>query len=257
MARVAPQRRKPFGQVELAARVQRAAAEHRPFRQGRAEQVRHFGVERTAGPRPDRSGRAAEPVDDAPTLDGERGAEGSAELEHHERGLGEVDAEPDRLIGDAQRDARDLVRGSQVDPVPLAVGGNRRQLDRAGAEHERQLSRDQRAHDRAHAADADTAVRLILAEQQHERELALGHLLGGNQRQPVAGWAEHEVERAVLDERTDEQRRIGTDVDGAEAALEADLAAVERAHVERDRARVDAGHARPGVAQTRSSLAIA
>ena len=128
-------------------------------------------------------------------------------------------------------------------------------MDRAGAEHERQVRRDQRAHDRAHPADADAAVRLVLAQQQHERELALADLLDGNERQPVAGRAEHELERAVVHERLDQRRRIGAHVDGAEAALEHDLAAVERAHVERERARVDAGDARTA-AQT-SSLAIA
>ena len=180
-----------------APRVERAAAEHRPLRQRGAEEVRHLGVQRTARPRPDRPGRAAEPVDDAPAVDGERGAERPAELEHDERGLGEVDAEPARLVGDAQRGARDLVRGPQVDAVPLAVRRDRRQMDRAGAEHERQPRRDQRAHDRAHPADADAAVRLVLAQQQHQRELALADLLDGNERQPVAGRAEHELERAV------------------------------------------------------------
>ena len=134
-------------------------------------------IQRTARPRPDRAGRTAEPVDDAPAVDGERGAERPAELEHHEGRLGEVDAEPARLVGDAQRDARDLVRGPEVDAVPLAVRRDRRQMDRAGAEHERQSRRDQRAHDRAHPADADAAVRLVLAQQQHERELALADLL--------------------------------------------------------------------------------
>ena len=95
-------------------------------------------------------------------------------------------------------------------------------------------------------------VRLVLAHQQHQRELALADLLDRNERQPVAGRAEHELERPALHERVDQQRRIGADVGGAEAALEHDLAAVERADVERDRARVDAGDAR----QTRS-LAIA
>ena len=95
-------------------------------------------------------------------------------------------------------------------------------------------------------------MRLVLAHQQHERELALADLLGRDERQPVAGRAEHELERAVVGERRDQRRRIGAHVVGAEAALEDDVAVVERAHVERDRARVDAGDA----AQT-SSLATA
>jgi hypothetical protein len=129
-------------------------------------------------------------------------------------------------------------------------------MDRAGAEHQRQARRHQSAHDRAHPADADTAVGLVLAQQQHERELALADLLDRHERQPVAGRAEHELERAVVHERPDQQRRIGAHVDGAEAALEGDLATVERAHVERDGARVDARHART-VAVHPSSLATA
>ena len=234
----------PRGEIEIAPRIERAAAEHRPLRQRGAEQVRHLRIHRTARPRPDRPGRPAEPVDDAPAVDGERRAERPAELEHHERRLGELDAEPARLVGDAQRGARHLVRGPQVDAVPLAVRRDRRQVDRAGAEHEREPRRDQRAHDRAHPADADATVRLVRAQQQHQRQLALADLLDGNERQPVAGRAEHELERAVLDERVDQQRRIGAHVGGAEAALEHDLAAVEHADVERDRARVDARDAR-------------
>ena len=127
-------------------------------------------------------------------------------------------------------------------------------MDRAGAEHERQSRRDQRTDDRAHPPDADAAARLVLAHQQHERELALADLLGRHERQPVAGRAENELERAVVGERVDQRRRVGAHVDGAEAALEDDLAAVEGAHVERDRARVDARHTRTVAAQT-SSLA--
>ena len=132
------------GEPSLASRsVARVTAASAPplntvsLRQRGAEQVRHLRVQRTARPRPDRPGRAAEPVDDAPAVDGKRGAERAAELEHHERGLGEVDAEPLRLVGDAQRDARDLVRGTEVDAVPLAVRRDGRQMDRARAEHER------------------------------------------------------------------------------------------------------------------------
>ena len=127
-------------------------------------------------------------------------------------------------------------------------------MDRSGAEHQRQARRDERAHDRAHPPDADAAVGLVLAQQHDERELALADLLAGHERQPVAGRAEHELERAVVHERLDQRRGIGAHLGGAEAALEDDLAAVERAHVERDRPRVDARDARAGWAQT-SSLA--
>ena len=126
-------------------------------------------------------------------------------------------------------------------------------MDRAGAEHQRQARRDERAHDRAHPADADATVGLVLAQQHHERELALADLLAGHERQSVAGRAEHELERAVVHERRDQRRGIGAHVDRAEAALEDDLAAVEHAHAERDRPRVEAGHTRTA-AQT-SSLA--
>ena len=96
------------------------------------------------------------------------------------------------------------------------------------------------------------AVRLVLAQQQHERELALADLRHRHEREPVPGRPEHELERADVRERRDEQLRIGADVGGAEAALEDHLAVVERADVERDRPGVDArdsGH-------TSSSLAI-
>ena len=117
-------------------------------------------------------------------------------------------------------------------------------MDRAWAEHERKLGRDQRADDRAHPADADTAVRLVGAQQQHQRQLGLADIRHGNEREPVAGRADHELERAMLDERVDQQRGIGAHVGGAEAALEHDLAPVEPADVERERARVDARDAR-------------
>ena len=73
---------------------------------------------------------------------------------------------------------------------------------------------------------------------------ALADIRHGNERQPVAGRADHELERAMLDERVDQQRGIGAHVGGAEAALEHDLAPVEPADVERERARVDARDAR-------------
>ena len=94
--------------------------------------------------------------------------------------------------------------------------------------------------------------RLVGAQQDHQLELALADPLGGNERQPVAGRAEHEVVRAVAGERLDQRRRIGTHGLGREAALEDHLAVVEHADVERDRPGIDAGDAR----QT-SSLAIA
>ena len=127
-------------------------------------------------------------------------------------------------------------------------------MDRPGAEHQRQVGRDQGAHDRAHPPDADAAVRLVLAQQHHEPELALADPRAGHERQPVAGRPEHELERAVVHERRHQRRGIGAHVDGEEAALEDDLAAVEHAHAERDRPRVEAGHTRTAAAQT-SSLA--
>src|SRR6185503_334899 len=72
---------------------------------------------------------------------------------------------------------------------------------------------------------------------------ALADLLDRHERQPVAGGAEHELERPVLDERVHQQRRVGAHVDREEAAFERDLAVLEHADVERDGARVDAGDA--------------
>ena len=126
-------------------------------------------------------------------------------------------------------------------------------MDRSGAEHQREARRDERAHDRAHPPDADGAVRLVLAQQHDERELALADLVAGHERQPITGRAEHELERPVGHERLHQRRGIGAHLGGAEAALEDDLAAVERADVERHRARVDARDTR-AAAQT-SSLA--
>ena len=194
-----PQRLEPRREIGP---FERAAAEHGLLGEGGAEQVGRLRVQRTARPRPDRPGRPAEPIDDAPAIHGQRGAERAAELEHHERGLGEVDAEPARLVGDAQRGARDLVRGAQVDAVPLAVRRDGRQMDRAGPEHDRKPRRHERTHDRAHPADSDVAVRFVLAQQQHERELALADLRHRHERKPVAGRAEHELERADVRERS-------------------------------------------------------
>ena len=77
-------------------------------------------------------------------------------------------------------------------------------------------------------------------------------MLGGHERQPVAGGAEHELERAMLHERLDQRGRIGAHVLGGEGALEDHLAVIEHADIERDRPRIDARDA----GQT-SSLAVA
>ena len=106
------------------------------------------------------------------------------------------------------------------------------------------LCRDERAHDRAHPTDADTGLRLVCADQDHQRELALADPVGGNERQPVAGRAEDDVERAVLHQRLDQRRRIAAHLLGGEAALQHRLAVVEHADVERDRPRIDSGDTR-------------
>jgi len=134
------------------------------------------------------------------------------------------------------------------------VGWDRGQVNRSGTEHQRQARGDERAHHRAHPPDADRAVGLVLTQQHDERELALADLAAGHERQSVAGRAEHELKRPVVHERRDQGPGIGAHLDGAEAALEDDLAAVEHAHVERHRPRVDARHTRAVAAQT-SSLA--
>ena len=133
----------------------------------------------------------------------------------------------------------------------LRYSGIGRQVDRSRPEHERQLRLEQRADDRAHPDDPDRSRRLVGAEQDHQRELALADLRGGNERQPVAGRAEHTLVRAVLHQRLDQWRRIKTHLRGGEAALQHHLAVVEHADVERDRPRIDAGDS----GQT-SSLAI-
>src|SRR4051812_10803901 len=97
---------------------------------------------------------------------------------------------------------------------------------------------------------------LVFAQQQHQRELAFPHPPDGHERQPGARPPEHAVERAVAGEGVDQHRRVGAHLRCWEAALEHHLAAVERAHVEGDRPRVDAGDARTVGAQT-SSLATA
>ena len=127
-------------------------------------------------------------------------------------------------------------------------------MDRPRAEHQRQVRRDERTNDRPHPADAHAAVGLVLAQQHHERELALADLLAGHERESIAGRPEHERERTVVHQRRDQRRGIGAHVHREEAALEDDLAAVEHAHPERDRPGVEAGDTRTAVAQT-SSLA--
>ena len=246
----------PAPEVELAVGVERAAAEHGPLRQRAADQIGGLGVERAARARADRTGRAAEPVDDLPAVDGQRRAEPAAELEQHEPRLLVGDPEALGLVGDPERGARDLVGGPQVDAVPLAVVRDGGEVDRARPEDERDAGRDQRPHDRAHPGDAGARLRLVGALEHHQRELALADLRGRDEREPVAGRPEHEVERRVGAERVDERRRVGAERRGREALLQQRQPAVERAQLEGDGAGIDAGDARTARLRRASSFAI-
>ena len=232
----------------------RAAAEHRPLRERGADQVRHLRVHRAAARAPIGPAEPPSPSTIRPPSTASAALKAPPSSSITNEVVDEVHAEPVRLLGDPQRDARDLVRGPQVDAIPLSIRRDRRQMDRAGAEHERQSRCHQRAHDRAHPADADAAMRLVRAHQEHECEFALADLrrperAGARSRpgraRPRTGRARSASRPAAPDRR----RRRRSD-----AALEHDVAGVEHAHVERDRARVDAGDA--DGAQT-SSLAIA
>ena len=239
-------------EIQLPARVQRPAAEDGLLGERRAQQVGHLRVERTAGATPDRCAGAADAVDDLTAVDRKRGAEGTAELEHDERGLLVGQAEPLRLVGDAQRRAADLVRRPQIDAIPLSVVRDRRQVDRSGAEDQWQPCADERSDHRAHAADPRARARFIAPQQQHQSQLALADPLAGNQRQPVPGGPEDEVERALSQERIDQRRRVERQVGRTEALVEQHLAAVERAQIDGDGPRVDARHPRTGRRPRRS-----
>ena len=233
-------------EIQLPARVQRPSAEDGLLGECRAQQVGHLRVERSAGATPDRRTGAADPVDDPPAVDRKRGGEAPAELEHDERSLLVGNAKPARLVRDAQRGAADLVGGPEVDAVPLAVLRHRGQVDRARAEDQRQSGVDEGADHRPHAAYARPRARLVAPKQQHERQLALADPLARNERQPVAGGAEHEVEGAVSHERIDERCRVERQIGRPEALVEQHLAAVERAHIDGDGPGVHASDPRTG-----------
>ena len=159
---------------------------------------------------------------------------------------------PRGLIFDAQRSAGDLVCGPEVDAIPLAVLGNRGQVDRSWAEDQWQPGADERADHRAHAADAGARARLVAPQEQHEGQLALADPIARNERQPVPGGAEDEVEGAVSHERIDERCRVERQIGRPEALVEQHLAAVERAHIDGDGPGVDARHPRTGRRPRRS-----
>ena len=99
-------------------------------------------------------------------------------------------------------------------------------------------------------------LRLVGALEHHQRELALADLRGRDEREPVAGGTEHEIERRVGAERVDQRRRVGAELRGREALLQQRQPAVERADLEGDGAGIDAGDARTASAQASSSFAI-
>ena len=143
-----------------------------------------------------------------------------------------------------ERGARDLVRRPEVDAVPLAVRRDRRQVDRARAEDERQPGRDERAHDRAHAAEPTWPCRLVVAHQQHQRQLALADL---RRRARAAARSRPDRARARTGRAPRARRRAAPGRRRRrrwEAPLEQHLAAVERAQVERDRPGSTPGDAR-------------
>ena len=129
------------------------------------------------------------------------------------------------------------------------------EVDRAGPEDERDARRDQRPDDRAHARDAGARLRLVGALEHHQRELALADLRRRDEREPVPGGTEHEIEGRVRAQRVDQGRRVGTELRGGEALLQQRQPAVERADLEGDGAGIDAGDARTR-GQTSSSFAI-
>ena len=97
--------------------------------------------------------------------------------------------------------------------------------------------------------------RLVGALEHHQRELALADLRGRDEREPVPGGTEHEIEGRVGAERVDQRRRVGAELRGGEALLQQRQPAVERADLEGDGAGIDAGDARAR-GQASSSFAI-
>ena len=130
-------------------------------------------------------------------------------------------------------------------------------MDRAGAEDERDAGRDQRPHDRPHARDAGARLGLVGALEDHQGELALAHLRGGDEREAVAGRADDEVVRRVGEQRVDEGGRVGAEPGGGEAGLEQRPPAVERADAERDRPGINAGDARAGQPESSAPRCLA
>ena len=119
-------------------------------------------------------------------------------------------------------------------------------MDRSGAEDQGQPGADERADHRAQAADARVRARFVAPQQQHQSQLVLADPLAGNQRQPITGGPEDEVERALSQERIDQGRRVECQVGRTEGLVEQHLAAGERAQIDGDGPGVDAGHPRTG-----------
>jgi hypothetical protein len=86
--------------------------------------------------------------------------------------------------------------------------------------------------------------RLVGTLQDHQRELALADLRGGDEREAIPGGTEHEIERRVGEERVDEGRGVVAELRGGEALLQQRQSAVEGADLEGDRPGVDSGDAR-------------
>ena len=103
--------------------------------------------------------------------------------------------------------------------------------------------------------DAGARLRLVGALEHHQRELALADLGGRDERKPVPGGAEHEIERRGRAQRVDQRRGVGAELRGREALLQQRQPAVERADLEGDGAGIDAGDARAR-RQVSSSFAI-
>ena len=118
------------------------------------------------------------------------------------------------------------------------------EVDGAGPEYEWYARRDQRPDERAHAGDAGAHLRLVGALEHHQRELALADLRGRDERKPVPGRTEHEIEGRVGAERVDQGHGVGTELRGGETLLQQRQPAVERADLEGDGAGIDAGDAR-------------
>ena len=142
-----------------------------------------------------------------------------------------------RLVVDAEGSGAELVGGAEVDAVDLAMLWDGVEVDDTGQHDQGEPRVSQCACQQPQATDA---ALLALPRQECEPEIVVARLGGPAKRQAIARQASHEVGRAVHRERRGEARRIGEGLRGRPRPVDHQLASRQAAHVDGDRARVDA-----------------